>query len=177
MGGTTSLNSRKNSKNRLSTTKCSKSNGICWVRCFSLDDDSHNSASFLSSPISTSVPKFNDNKPGNLYNSNYGVLSPYSLFYLFGRRVFIIILFQLLVSQFSFKLTCLFHQESPNCLSASVANSRSTTSNSTKRKFNWYKYTANTTINVECKKCFYIFPRDDFMLLSIFNCCNYFRFY
>ena len=71
MGGTTSLNSRKNSKNRLSTTKCSKSNGICWVRCFSLDDDSHNSASFLSSPISTSVPKFNDNKPGNLYNINY----------------------------------------------------------------------------------------------------------
>ena len=77
----------------------------------------------------------------------------------------------------SSKLTCLFHQESPTCLSASVANSRSTTSNSTKRKFNWYKYTANTTINVECKKCFYIFPRDDFMLLSIFNCCNYFRFY
>ena len=52
-------------------TRSSKRNGICWVRCLSLDNDSHNSGSFLSSPLSPAVPKFNDNKPGNLYNSNY----------------------------------------------------------------------------------------------------------
>ena len=71
IGCTASLYSRTNSKNRLSTTKSSKSNGICWVQCFSLDDDSHNSGSFLSSPLSPAVPKFDDNKPGNLYSSNY----------------------------------------------------------------------------------------------------------
>ena len=51
--------------------------------CFSLDDDSHNSGSFLSSPISTAVPKFNDNKPGNLYNSNYLVYYHLILFFIY----------------------------------------------------------------------------------------------
>ena len=38
----------------------------------------------------------------------------------------------------------LFHQDSPNCSSASVTNSRSTTSSG---KFNWYKQPSHTTIN------------------------------
>ena len=71
-------------------------------------------------------------------------------------------------------LTWFFIKIHRNCSTSSVANSRSTTSSG---KFNWYKQPSHTTINEECKNFVYIFPRDDFMLLSTFNCCNYFRFY
>ena len=81
ISGTTSLYSRTNCKNCSKTTRSIRSNEICWVRCLSLDNDSHNSGSFLSSPLSPAVPKFNDNKPGNLYNSNYLVYYHVILFF------------------------------------------------------------------------------------------------
>ena len=80
IGGTTSLYSSWNSKNR-PIFSSSRHSGICWVRRFPCDDDSHNSGSFLSSPLSPAVPKFNDNKPGNLYNNNYLVYYHVILFF------------------------------------------------------------------------------------------------
>ena len=136
ISGTTSLYSRKNGKNCSKTTRSSRSNEICWVRCLSLDNDSHNSGSFLSSPLSPAVPKFNDNKPGNLYNSNYLVYHHVILFFNSLVAAYLLFSWSFLYHNLPFGLLGLFYQDLPNCSPASVANSRSTTSNG---KFNWYK--------------------------------------
>ena len=109
-------------------TRSSKRNGICWVRCLSLDNDSHNSGSFLSSPLSPAVPKFNDNKPGNLYNSNYLVYHHVILFFSSLVAAYLLFSWSFLYHNLPFGLLGLFYQDLPNCSSASVANSRSTTS-------------------------------------------------
>ena len=46
--------------------------GICWMQCLSVDNDSHNTGSFLTS-LSPAVPKFNESKPGNTFINNYMV--------------------------------------------------------------------------------------------------------
>ena len=136
IGGTTSLCSSWNSKNRPSIITSSKHNGICWVWRFPHDDDSHNSGSFLSSPLSPAVPKFNDNKPGNLYNNNYLVYYHVILFFNSLVAEYLLFFCNVLYHNLPFSLLGLFHQDLPNCSSASVANSRSTTSSG---KFNWCK--------------------------------------